>query len=92
MSHEQRELVELFKAKFPQYPDVIDLIIAPVEQRQAVMLAQMNAALKAEGLAPFDKILTPEEAQAQFQDLLRPKHPRLNRFRRAWAILWGKEE
>ena len=91
MSNEQREFVAFFKAHFPQYPDVIDLISAPVEQQGTMLLAQMNAALEAEGLAPVDKILTPEEAQAQFQTLIRPKHPRLNRFRRAWAILWGKE-
>lgn len=84
------EIIEYQKRVIPGYAEFLAI---PEAERESHVLEHVNAALINEGLAPLHRLLTDEELEVARQELYGPKKKSsiLNRFRRAWAILWTQD-
>lgn len=74
-------------------PGFTEFLATPDDQKDAYLLRKINEKNAEYGLAPIDRLLTPEEADAAAQQVLHPqvKNNWRQRFRRAWAILWAQD-
>lgn len=74
-------------------PGFTEFLATPDDQKDSYLVRKINEKNLEYGLAPIDRLLTPEEAYAAAQQALHPqvKNNWRHRLRRAWAILWPQD-
>lgn len=90
MMQTDEEIIEYQKRVIPGYAEFLAI---PEDEREAYVLGHVNEARVNEGMPPLDRLMTNEELEVagkkRFEPV--PKPTFCQRFRRAWAILCGRD-